>query len=217
MSSILKNCTSAILAGGENIRLPVSKAFIEVDGVKIIERSLKVMKNLFKEVFIITNQPEAYVYLGVPLFGDIYNIQSPMTGIFTSLLNSSNQWVFISACDMPFINAHLITYMASKRNNFDAVVPILKSKIEPLFAFYSKQLLASMEKAILTDKRGLQNFLNNKRIQHIETKEIKKIDLGAKSFINLNTPEDIDYYLQPKDKIKFKRKAGRRGKCLVLE
>ena len=140
-----------------------------------------------------------------------------MTGVFTSLMNASNRWVFISACDMPFLNRDLIEYMASKIDNSDAVVPVKKGKTEPLFAFYSKRLLASMGKSILTDKRGLKDFLNNKRVQYIKISEIKKIDPEAKSFINLNNTEDIDLYLQPQDKIKFKSKSARRKKCLVLE
>ncbi|MEF9475741.1 MAG: nucleotidyltransferase family protein, partial [Candidatus Mariimomonas ferrooxydans] len=67
MTSLLKGCTGVILAGGENRRLPVLKSFIEIDGEKIIERNLKIMKNLFNEVFIVTNQPEVYLYLGFPL------------------------------------------------------------------------------------------------------------------------------------------------------
>ncbi len=239
---MLKNCSGVILAGGENKRMPVLKAFIEVQGQKIIERNLKIMEQFFKQIFIVTNQPEAYSYLGIPLLGDTYNIRSPITGIFTSLLNSSNHWVFISACDMPFISKQIIRYMDSQKSNFDAVVPksplppftkgrnlgtnrprwvvprgVRGDYIEPLLAFYSKRLLGSMEKVILTEKRGIKDFLKNKKVKYITSKEIKKIDPEAKSFINLNTPEDIHFYLQPQDKLKLKRKIIRRKKCLVLE
>jgi molybdopterin-guanine dinucleotide biosynthesis protein A len=210
METFIRNCTGIILAGGENTRMPVLKAFIKVNGKKIIERNLEVMKKLFKENFIVTNQPEAYSYLGVPLLGDIYNVRGPMTGVFTALVNSSNRWVFISACDMPFINKSLIEYMASKLDNNDAVVPesyqpsdspLTKGGVrgvEPLFAFYSKKLLGSMEKAIQTGNRSIKDFLNNKRVIYIETKEIKKVDPRAESFINLNTPADVRRYLKIK-------------------
>jgi molybdopterin-guanine dinucleotide biosynthesis protein A len=210
MYDMLKNCSGVILAGGENRRMPVLKALIEVDGQKIIERNINIMKRLFKQVFIVTNQPEVYVYLGIPLLGDAYDIRGPIIGVFTSLLNSSNQWVFISACDMPFINKNVIKYMYSQKNNFDAVVPIVKGKTEPLLAFYSKRLLPTMEKVILTDKRGIKDFLKNKRVKYVTSKEIKKIDPEAKSFANLNTPEDVNFYLLPQDRLKFKRKIKRR-------
>lgn len=205
MNDFLKDCSAAILAGGENRRMPVLKAFIEVDGQKIIEKNLGLIKRIFNEIFIVTNQPGAYSYLDVPMLGDIYDIRGPMTGILTSLLNSPEQWVFVSACDMPFINIDLIRYMASGRKGFDAVVPVLKGKPEPLFSLYSKRLLTSMEKSLLSDKKSLKDFLGGKRVQYITTREIRKFDPEAVSFINLNTPRDIDLYLKNKDKLRFKR------------
>jgi molybdopterin-guanine dinucleotide biosynthesis protein A len=215
METFLENCTGVILAGGENRRMPLLKAFIEVEGQKIIEKNLTIMKDLFREVFIVTNQPEAYSYLGVPMLGDVYDSRGPMTGIFTVLLNSSQNWVFITACDMPFIHKPLIKHIYSKRENFDAVVPSLKNRTEPLFALYSTRLLGSMEKAVLEDRKSLNDFLRGKRVQYIPIKEIGKLDPDVLSFVNLNTPADIDHYLQDKDKIRFKKKIERRGKCSV--
>jgi molybdopterin-guanine dinucleotide biosynthesis protein A len=221
MNTFINNCTGIILAGGENTRMPVLKGFIEVEGRKIIERNLRILKDLFKEVFIVTNQPEAYAYLGVPMLGDIYNTRGPMTGIVTALLNSSHRWVFISACDMPFVSKALIEYMSLKRNHCEAVVPESltsgrkKKGVEPLFSFYSKNLLGPMEKAVLEGNKSLRDFLASKRVKYIPSGETMKVDPKAQSFINLNTPEDIDLHLQTNDKSRFKRKAKRRGKCSV--
>lgn len=218
MKSIVKDCTGVILAGGENIRMPVLKAFIEVEGEKIIEKNLKIMKHLFSEVFIVTNQPEFYLYLDTALLGDVYDVRGPMTGIFTALLTSSNKWVFITACDMPFIKGDLIKYMASKRDNYDAVVPKLKNRVEPLFAFYSQRLISPMEKSILTGKTGVQDFLQNKKVKYISiegAEVIKDRAALAKSFINLNTPADIALYLKAEDSLKFKKNLARRKRCLV--
>jgi molybdopterin-guanine dinucleotide biosynthesis protein A len=120
MSNLIKDCTGVILAGGENTRMPVLKAFIKVNGKPIIEKNITLIQQLFEKTFIVTNQPSDYSNLGTPLLGDVHDIRGPMTGIFTSLLNSPTPWVFISACDMPFINKDLINYMHSQRNGFDA-------------------------------------------------------------------------------------------------
>lgn len=224
MSKFPINCTGVILAGGENRRMPVLKAFIEVEGQKIIERNLDIMKQCFKNIFIITNQPEKYSYLNVPMLGDAYNVRGPMTGIFTALLNSPDRWIFVSACDMPFINSQVIKYMASKRSGFDAIIPISslpsstkakaeKDYTEPLFAFYSTRLLPALERAVNSNNRSLRDFLKNKRVQYISTGQIKELDNSSKSFINLNTPEDIEHFLDAQDIMKYNRKARRRIKC----
>ena len=193
---MLINCTGVILAGGENRRMPVQKAFIKIRGKKIIERSLRIMKRLFSEIFIVTDRPADYVYLGMPMLGDVYDVRGPMTGILTSLFCSSNSWVFVTACDMPFINEKLIRYGASEREGYEAVTPLLGGKTEPLFSFYSKHLIPGMEKTLLSGNAGLKDFLNTKRVKYLREKEIRNIDPEISSFINFNTPEDLEIYLR---------------------
>lgn len=234
-NNLIKDCTGVILAGGENRRMPVLKGFIEVGGKKIIERNLKMLERLFSEVFIITNQPELYVHLGVPMFGDVYDTRGPMAGVLTALINASNRWIFVSACDMPFINPRLIRFMADERYNpaclsilgakqkknlavtqqshiYDVVVPVMNHRAEPLFAYYSKKVQRSLEQFILSGKKSIKYFLlnQNKRVKYISSDEINNIDPEARSFINLNTPEDVELYLMPRDRLKFKRAAARR-------
>ncbi len=195
MSELLKDCTGVILAGGENRRMPVLKSFLKVNGGKIIEKNLSIFKTLFKENFIVTNQPEIYVHLQTPLLGDVYDMRGPMTGVLTSLLNAPTRWVFVSACDMPYINQDLIRYMADKREGFDTVVPLPRGKTEPLFTFYSNRLILEIEKALCSGKKGLKDFLITKRVKYITTKEIKKTDPKMRSFININTPEDARLFI----------------------
>jgi molybdopterin-guanine dinucleotide biosynthesis protein A len=201
MDTYIKQCTGVILAGGENRRMPVRKAFIQVAGEKIITRSLRTLKRLSDEILIVTNEPEYYTFTGATLLGDMYDIRGPMTGLFTALYHARHRWVFVSACDMPFISESLIRSMASKRSRYDAVVPTLKGRTEPLFAFYSKRLLPFMEEALLSGEKGLKVFLHNhrKRVQYIPSREIMSTGHGAESFINLNTPGDINVYLNRGD------------------
>ena len=201
MNNYVKNCSAAILAGGENRRMPVLKAFIEVGGETIIDRNLHLLQTVFSNNLIVTNQPELYSYLDVPLFGDVYDIRGPMTGILTALMNSDSPWVFISACDMPFLNVRLIQHMSTLRKDCDAVVPVCNNNKEPLHAYYSKQLLNSMEKSLLGGEKSLKDFLAGKRVNYISSREMKNIGPVARSFVNLNTPEDMDLHLAPDDKL----------------
>jgi len=230
-NNYINNCTGIILAGGENRRMPLLKGFIEVEGKKIIERNLKVMKKLFREIFIVTNQPELYSYLRVPMLGDVYSIRGPMTGVLTALINSSNNWIFVSACDMPFIDPDVIRFMARERYNptcitiidrghksasgtistadiYDTVIPLSAYKAEPLFAFYSKKIMSSLDQFVLTGKKSIKYFLLNhdKRVKYITSDELKNIDPELRSFINLNTPEDVELYLSDGDKLKFQQR-----------
>jgi len=189
MNHLIDNSTGVILAGGENRRMPVPKAFIKVEGRPIINRTLRIMKRLFQEVFIVTNQPELYIHLDAVLLGDVYDTRGPMTGIFTALINASNDWVFVTACDMPFVDEGIIRHMASKRKG--ALVAVLPLG-EPLHAFYSKGLLSSIERAILTGRKALEDFLEDKKVKYISKDELSLIGDIERAFVNLNTPEDLE-------------------------
>jgi len=195
MNGLIDGSTGVILAGGENRRMPVVKAFIKVGGRPIIERSLGLMRRLFGEVFIVTNQPELYIHLDAFLLGDGYDIRGPMTGILTSLINASNEWVFVIACDMPFIDERVIRYLAMRRDGYLAVLP----QDEPLFAFYSKRLIHPMERAVVSGRRGIRDFLEGKRVKYINKEEISTIGDGERVFVNLNTPDDVYAHVGVKD------------------
>ncbi|RMD51859.1 MAG: molybdenum cofactor guanylyltransferase, partial [Nitrospirae bacterium] len=123
------DATGVILSGGENKRIPITKGFIRIGGSSIISRQIGVLMELFGHVMLITNKPRDYVHLRVPMFGDVIDKRGPIVGIYTALLNSKSDWIFVVACDMPFINPNLIRYMASKREGYDAVVPIYSKRI----------------------------------------------------------------------------------------
>lgn len=196
MYSLFRGVSGVILAGGENRRMPVPKALIKVRGEKIIDRSVRILKRIFQDVSIVTDRPCDYVYLDVPLLGDIYNVRGPMTGILTALIASYSRWVFVMACDMPFADERLIRHVASRRAGFEAVLPVPGNMPQPLFACYSKSLIPAMERAVLGDRKALNGFLNTKRVQYVRDGEIREIDPGARSFINLNTPEDVESHVR---------------------
>ena len=61
----------AILAGGRSSRMGTDKAFVRVLGRPLIEDILAQVAGLGDETLIVTNRPDDYAYLGVPLFGDV--------------------------------------------------------------------------------------------------------------------------------------------------
>jgi molybdopterin-guanine dinucleotide biosynthesis protein A len=212
MRGPVDDCTGVILAGGENRRMPVPKGLIRVHGRPIVERNLILMKRLFPEHMIVTNQPGLYSFLDTKLVGDIYDIRGPATGILTAMLNSRTGWIFVSACDMPFLNAELISSLTGMRSGQDAVVPMHRGRPEPLLACYSTALAPDMEKAILAGRRGLRDFLSGKRVKYVQPGEMRHTGSPEESFINLNTPEDVDRFLGQNDILKFKESL-RRHEC----
>jgi len=181
-----------ILAGGENRRMPVTKGFLEINNNKIIESNLELLRNIFKRVLISTNNPELYFYLGVPMVGDVVAYRGPMTGIFSALAMPEVSDVFVTACDMPFINGILINYIVAKWSDmWDAVIPIFNNTPQPMLGIYSKRIVESMEESLKTGKKSLRDFLHEINVRYIQEDEVRNIDREGKSFVNINTMEDL--------------------------
>ena len=201
--------TGTILAGGENRRIPLLKGHIEINGKKIIDSSVNLMRNLFGRVVISTNTPELYFYCGVPMIGDIINQRGPLTGIFSVLSNIKDDAIFVVACDMPFLNGQLMRYMVDKysgknRENsepmtsgsemaeWDAVIPVFEGKPQPLFGIYSKNILGIIEERLNKGLKKLKDMLTEINVLYIKEEEVRQIDPEGRSFLNINTMEDLE-------------------------
>ena len=180
-----------ILAGGENKRIPLIKGFLEIRNRKIIETNIELLKSIFSRVILSVNHPELYFYLGLPMIGDVVDSRGPMTGILSVFMNTESADIFVTACDMPYINAILIKYMVEKYNDkFDALIPLYDGKPQPLFGIYAKRISGLMEQRIRAGKKSLLDFLKTINVRYINEEEVRNIDPEGRSFVNINTFKD---------------------------
>jgi len=185
--------TAIILAGGKASRMKgQDKAFLKIDNKPLISTQLKLLKFFFKEIIIVTNQPGKYSGIkGARVISDIVAHQGPLGGIYSGLMASTSAYNFVVACDMPYIDTGLIEYMHKKSLGFDAVVPRLNKRYEPLYAFYSKNCLKFIGQ-LLDKKMFRTNALFSKiKVKEITENEIGQFALGEKIFTNINTREDL--------------------------
>ena len=189
-------CSGIILAGGLNSRFSgVNKAFVEINGKKIIDTICDVFKDLFTEIIIVTNDPIKYVQWNFKIVTDLYPARSSLTGIHTGLFFSQNPYSFITACDTPFLKKELIKFLITNiKPNIDVVLPETLKTSQPLFAVYSKQCIKPIENNILKNNFKIQNVLKKLRVKKISEDLLKKIDPDLSSFININTPEELSFY-----------------------
>ena len=185
-----KDITGVILAGGKSSRYGSNKALVKIEGIPLIERVATVMQSLFEHVFLITNTPDEYAYLGFPMYEDLIKGLGPLGGIYTAMTAIPNSGGFFVPCDMPFLNPYLIRHMVEIRENYDAVVPRISENIEALHAFYSNRCLTAVKKLI--DRREYQifRFFPEVSVRYVEEAEIRGFDSQLRSLLNINWPEE---------------------------
>jgi molybdopterin-guanine dinucleotide biosynthesis protein A len=184
--------TGIVLSGGENRRMGTDKAFLKVAGVPLIEHVLRSLKTVFHDLIIVTNTPDLYTDYRVTVVPDAFNMRGPLTGIYSGLMRSSTEYNFVVACDMPYLNTALISYMAGLAEGHDIVVPSINGLLEPLHAVYRKRLIPLIEEQIKHDRRRIREMFEMVQMRYVTEQEIDRLDPGRKAFINLNTPKDYE-------------------------
>lgn len=193
MNSIGDKCSGVILAGGLSKRLNGrDKAMIEIQGKRILDHIYAVYADIFSEIILVTNKPEAYLNWNVLTVSDLFPIRSSLTGIHAGLFYASRPYIFVSACDAPFLKPELVHLLVSQaRPGADAVMPETPKGLEPLCAVYAKTCLKNIETHIRQEKLKIQWIFHPSRIDRIVEARVRKADPNLLSFVNINTPEDL--------------------------
>jgi len=62
--------------------------------------------------------------------------KNSLIGLYSGLKQSDTPYIFVTGCDMPFINIELIKYMVNLLQDEDIIVPFVDGYYEPLYALY---------------------------------------------------------------------------------
>ncbi|NLD37890.1 MAG: molybdenum cofactor guanylyltransferase [Desulfatiglans sp.] len=190
--NFLEGITGIVLAGGKSSRFGSNKALALFNGMPLIERATFALGRVFKNLMIITNTPLEYSYLKIPLYQDIIKGMGPVGGLYTGLDALDDDWAFFCACDMPFINEDLVRYIAGLKEGYDAVVPKVDWKIEPLHALYSKRCLQAMKDLIIKKEFQTIKAFNSISVRFVGEEEIKQFDPELKTFLNVNRQDELE-------------------------
>ncbi|MBU1019705.1 MAG: formate dehydrogenase accessory sulfurtransferase FdhD [Firmicutes bacterium] len=186
------NNTVIILAGGQSKRMGYDKEFLKIDGEYLIYRQIELLRQMFDEIIVVSKNDEFYQGKDVKVVHDILPYQTPLTGLHAGLVNSSSEYSFLIACDMPSINLDYIKMVQEMISSDLAYVSEVNGYFEPFQAVYSKKLVKLIEKFILSSQK-FQSF-----IQSIDSKTVINPEryFEFKIFQNLNTVEDVSMYNQ---------------------
>ncbi|SPD73227.1 Molybdenum cofactor guanylyltransferase [uncultured Desulfobacterium sp.] len=191
VDSLFDDISGVILAGGKSSRYGRNKALEKIDGISLIERVAGVMGSVFEHLIIITNTPDEYAFLNIPMHGDFIRGLGPIGGIYTGLSVIHNTSGFFVACDMPLLNQDLIRYMTNKRAGFDVVVPRINGMIETLHAVYAKGCIPAVKRLIASKEYQTIRMFSELSVCYVERDEIRRFDPGLESFVNINRPQEL--------------------------
>lgn len=187
------NFTLTIIAGGKSSRMGSNKAFVTIGGQTLIERIIERTKDLGQqEIILITNTPEEYAHLNLPMYGDVVLDSGSLGGIYTAIYHSKTSHTIVIACDMPFISADLLRFMMSQAENIDVVVPTVEDYPQGLHAIYSKNCLEPIRSRIDEKRLKVIGFYDDVRVTYLDEKAIEAYNANGLALMNVNTPEELE-------------------------
>lgn len=186
--------TVVIQAGGESRRMGQDKALIPFLGKPLIQRVVDRVSPLADEVLVTTNQPDNFLFLGLPLHKDLLPGKGALGGIYSALSIARYPRVAIVACDMPFVSSELLAAELDllDQTDSDAVIPKTESGTEPFHAVYRREnCLPAIQTALQAGQWRVNSWFPETRIRYISLEETHRFDPAGLAFWNVNTPEEF--------------------------
>ncbi len=186
--------TGILLAGGESRRMGEDKRYLLVGEQTLFERGLCILRSIFRDVLVVVGQDSPSVNVDAKVVRDLVPHCGSLGGLYTGLMHTTTPWVFVVACDMPFLDQVVISQFTSRRSIADIVMAKLAARLHPMHALYGKRCLPVMEQMIRLQRLKIQEIVLDPsiRVQYITETDLLTIDPSGRSFYNVNTPADLE-------------------------
>jgi molybdopterin-guanine dinucleotide biosynthesis protein A len=194
---------SYILVGGRSRRLGQNKAVVDLGGHTLAERAIQTVSSALPESevsFVAANEAqfaiEAIIAGGRFIF-DLMEGRGPLGGLHAALSDTKAPWIFVMACDYPFVSTKLITTLADRiSDDYGVVVPEqADGRLQPLCAFYRTETAGPVVEQIIDRPRvppPLHEIVKELKPCIVTASEFADLDGSDRFFVNVNTDLDLD-------------------------
>ncbi|MCP3025910.1 molybdenum cofactor guanylyltransferase [Halobacillus sp. A5] len=184
----MENVSGAILAGGGSTRMGRDKAGLSLGDRSVIESIYRVMSQAFSNIIINRSRP---LTLNAVYIEDYYKQHGPLGGLHAVLSSAGSEYVYVTACDTPFIQGEVIQFLrTSLTPGIDAVVPVYEKRVQPLAGIYHTRVEKYCAQLLEEGERKMQSLLDQINVLYVaDFPGISDSNL-CWHFFNMNSRED---------------------------
>ena len=189
-----------VLVGGQSSRMGRPKAALDFGGIPLLTRIVIELKRRFDEIVIVaapvsTGQPRIEIP-GLKIVHDETAFAGPLDALRRGLDTLDHGVAFVCSCDLPLLNSNVAMELVAMLDDFDAVIPEVGGKLQPLHAAYRKQCARAIETLAPSGEKRLTVAARSINARRVDENELRRIDPELRSFFNVNTPEDYQRALK---------------------
>ncbi len=188
------NLSGFVLAGGDSRRMGRAKAELVLGGETMLERQIRVLRAVCRSVAVI-GIPQSVPGLNVPAWSDEIPGRGPAGGIYTALLHARTEFNLILGCDLPFVDARFLRFLAQRALDEAAEVTVPEARdfrIQPVCAVYRRRALAVVRSSLNVGSNKTQDLAFRLRPRVLSWREIARAGFPPRILANMNTPEDYE-------------------------
>jgi molybdopterin-guanine dinucleotide biosynthesis protein A len=189
----MQDITITILAGGQSRRMRRDKAFVPLAGKPMLQHIIDAVSTLKCPIRLIANDHNRYSIFGLPVHADLMPGTGALGGIYTAMMTCQTPSVLCLACDMPFVDPAVLRFLIAQRTHAaDVIIPQVDASLQPLHAIYHRNVIPMLEKQLARASLAIHDFLALVEILTVPQAVLHAAGFDTRSFINLNTPEDLE-------------------------
>ncbi|MGI9061004.1 MAG: molybdenum cofactor guanylyltransferase [Ktedonobacteraceae bacterium] len=193
-----------ILAGGRSKRMGKDKALLPLPGheqITFVDHAATLLATVGREVLLVARDATSaldYVSLAhVRIVTDQVPDQGPLMGLYSGLsaMHPATTHALVVAVDMPFVQPTLLTYLFTQLQTDAILMPVVQSAPQVLLAVYPRSILPIVEECLRQGRHDLRALLKVAPVSYIEEAQLRQVDPQLRSFVNVNTPEELQAIL----------------------
>ena len=186
------SAAGAVLAGGAGSRMRAEKAAVRFGDGTLLDRAVRTLAEAFDRVLVVGRGPAAWkAPEGVEVIPDDEPGLGPLGGMTTALGAAKAPWVFVAACDMPFLSVAIIMRLwdcLASAPDAQACAPRLAGASQPLAAFYAREALGPLRELVGRGERRARRLLESVRATYLD---VAPGSPEARALVNVNTPAEL--------------------------
>jgi molybdopterin-guanine dinucleotide biosynthesis protein A len=186
-----------ILAGGRSQRMGTNKALLPLPGQPsetFLSHLTSTLAPLCDEVLVVARDPAQFADVTLPIVRLIFDEKpggGPLMGLYSGLHAMQSPAALVIAVDMPFVQPAMLAFLLSHYQENTLFVPVVAGVPQVLLALYPRSILSMIETLLAQGKRAPRALLEVAPVHYIEEAQLRVVDPQLRSFVGINTPEDL--------------------------